>query len=163
MRVKLLLVLAVVVASVLALPGVANAATIEYQTMYWSHDSWSPSSVDYGTDLVSVVLTADDAVDTNYDSTGVRFTATVSANQARTKVSIERVALSSATHVLFVWSGQRVGPTGIAKVGPSAPWKGPDGCNYRMRINYSVRWANGQLVRYSWLTGWDRDYWVRGC
>lgn len=163
MRVKLLLVLAVVVASVLALPGVANAATIESHTMDWSRYSWSPSSVNYGLDYVSVDLSTDDTIDANYNTTGIRFTALVSAKQSGTRVSIERVALSSTAHVLFVWSGSRLGPNGIAKVGPSAPWKPSDGCNYRMRIDYSVRWANGQLVRYSWLTGWDRDYWVHFC
>lgn len=149
--------------SVWALPGVARAATIQHNTNMWFRTTWSPSSVHYGFDSVSVDLHTDDAINSNYETIGIRFTAVVSADQSATRVSIERVALASVSRVLFIWEGLRLGPNGIAQVGPSSPYKPPSGCYYRMRINYSVRWANGQLVHYSWLTGWSRDFWVRGC
>ena len=167
---KLIMIVAVmaalvfpVVASAATAPALAPTGTIEYQSNTWWHSQWSPDAVNYGSDSVSVDLSTDDLVNSNYDATGIRFLAVVSADQSGTRVSIERVALATPSRTLYIWSGERLGQNGIAKVGPSSPWKSPVSCYDRMRINFSVRWSNGQLTHHSWLTGWSKDYWVNGC
>lgn len=76
---------------------------------------------------------------------------TVTAGQARTRVSEELVRLGTPRGVLTEDTTQRVGHTG--KVGPvTTKFVPAQGCSYRIRVNYSVRWPDNRLSRYTTLT-----------
>jgi hypothetical protein len=147
--------------------AVPASADVLFHTNEWTQQVDAPASMN-SNDQVWVDLWTDESrssLNVSYTS-AMRFTATVqkSASEAITRVSIERVALSGASGgALFVWLGKRLGANGFAQVGPSYPWSKTDGCNYRMRINYSARWADGSLSQYSWLTPWQPDPWPAGC
>ena len=66
-------------------------------------------------------------------------------------VSIERIAVSDVSgRVLSVTTSQTVG-NGI-HVEAVSLWGRPRGCLYRIRINHSTRFNNGELFRWSYLT-----------
>jgi hypothetical protein len=69
-------------------------------------------------------------------------------------VSIERVALSTSTGtVLAVRSEQKVGPGGSgAWIDYGTAFVPRNGCWYRLRVSYSVRWVTGSVGHYSRLT-----------
>lgn len=76
---------------------------------------------------------------------------TVTAGQPSTRVSVELVRLGVPGKVLTEDTRQHLGPHG--KVGPvSTKYVRPQGCEYRVRANYSVRWPDHRLSRYTTLT-----------